>query len=51
MCPYQEICQSLARKRSPKIFQAVQKSDRAIILSEKWRIKASKLKNSNSEND
>ncbi len=26
-------------------------SDRATILSEKWRIKTSKSKNSNSEND
>ena len=26
-------------------------SDRATILSEKWRVKKSKLKNGNSEND
>ena len=26
-------------------------SDRATILSEKWRLKTSKLKNSNSKND
>ncbi len=38
----------IAQERESKLKEM---SDRATILSEKWRVKTSKLKSSNSEND